>query len=232
MADFQFDPTDGYNNVTVFPTKPMSEAEFRATMQTLLNQIRDYMNTNMIRPDHDNHFTTTQSIDNGNFFVNGNDIHINVPAGNPGSPNLWFSFDGSNRGLYTFDGPTGALTIRNISLDGSTAGEITLTGDGRILYKSNEMWHNGNSPFSKSANGYQQFGSGMMMQGGTVDIPQGVSTSVTFPLAFPNACIAAIPVIDTPAAFAIGTNGQTRTQFNIIQSSGATRSVKWMAFGY
>lgn len=45
---FTFNPTDGYNNVTTFPTKPANETEFRSQMMTLLNQIRDYINNSTV----------------------------------------------------------------------------------------------------------------------------------------------------------------------------------------
>lgn len=40
-------PPDGYRNVTDFPTKPASESAFRDSMQDLLDQIRDYINTSV-----------------------------------------------------------------------------------------------------------------------------------------------------------------------------------------
>lgn len=42
---FEFDPPDGYENTTSFPTKPANETAFRASMQSLLNQLRDEINT-------------------------------------------------------------------------------------------------------------------------------------------------------------------------------------------
>lgn len=44
MADFQFTPATGYEDAAVFPTKPTSEIAFRASMMTLLYQLRDYIN--------------------------------------------------------------------------------------------------------------------------------------------------------------------------------------------
>lgn len=41
---FAFTPPDGYSNTTTFPTTPSSEAAFRASMQSLLDQLRDYLN--------------------------------------------------------------------------------------------------------------------------------------------------------------------------------------------
>lgn len=40
-----FVPPDGYRNTTDFPTKPASETAFRDSMQDLLDQMRDYINS-------------------------------------------------------------------------------------------------------------------------------------------------------------------------------------------
>lgn len=41
---FAYTPPDGYKNTTSFPTTPSSETEFRASMQSLLDQLRNYLN--------------------------------------------------------------------------------------------------------------------------------------------------------------------------------------------
>lgn len=48
MPPFNFNPTDGYRNMTSFPTKPPNETVFRDSMQKLLDQIKDFINQNMI----------------------------------------------------------------------------------------------------------------------------------------------------------------------------------------
>lgn len=42
---FAFTPTDGYRNTTTFPTTPASETAFRDSMQSLLDQLRDELNS-------------------------------------------------------------------------------------------------------------------------------------------------------------------------------------------
>lgn len=42
---FVFNPPDGYRNTTDFPTKPANETAFRDSMQDLLDQIRDEINS-------------------------------------------------------------------------------------------------------------------------------------------------------------------------------------------
>ena len=44
---FAFTPADGYRNITTFPTTPASEAAFRDSMMSLLDQLRDYMNNSV-----------------------------------------------------------------------------------------------------------------------------------------------------------------------------------------
>lgn len=45
---FVFVPSDGYRNPSSFPTNPANEADFRNQMMTLLDQLRDYINNDIV----------------------------------------------------------------------------------------------------------------------------------------------------------------------------------------
>ncbi len=47
ISNFAFDPTTGFNDTTAFPN-PTSGAEARQQLQTPLNQLRDYINEDLI----------------------------------------------------------------------------------------------------------------------------------------------------------------------------------------
>lgn len=65
---FNFDPVDGLMNVTSFPNKPASSTAARQQFQTLLNQLRDYINTN----------SSTVIIPTGSVFMI---LHQIIPSG-------------------------------------------------------------------------------------------------------------------------------------------------------
>ncbi|MFD0712857.1 pyocin knob domain-containing protein [Paenibacillus sp. GCM10027626] len=98
--------------------------------------------------------------------------------------------------------------------------------------KQHDFWHGGNCHASISTIGYQKLASGLIIQWGRADIPSGVITSVPFPATFPTECAVVAPTIDTPAAFPVGTSGLTKSYFNVVHSSNATRLVTWIAVGY
>jgi Collagen triple helix repeat (20 copies) len=95
-----------------------------------------------------------------------------------------------------------------------------------------------------SANGYQKFLSGLIIQWGTVTNgstpPNPVDVSITFPLAFPNACFGVFPCSQRNVA----SNGQAGDGSNFasnISTSGATITIdanavnyvaNWFAIGY
>lgn len=65
---FAFDPTDGIMNTTSFPNKPATSTAARQQFQTLLNQLRDYINTQ----------TTAQQVPVGAVFMI---FHQTIPTG-------------------------------------------------------------------------------------------------------------------------------------------------------
>ena len=44
MANFSFNPTDGLQNTSIFPSNPATEAAAREQFMTLFNQLKDYVN--------------------------------------------------------------------------------------------------------------------------------------------------------------------------------------------
>lgn len=48
MGKFQFNPTDGLLNVSTYPTNPSTEQEARGQIQDPLNQLKDFINNNII----------------------------------------------------------------------------------------------------------------------------------------------------------------------------------------
>lgn len=86
-------------------------------------------------------------------------------------------------------------------------------GSGAAAYQSN-------FGSSLAANGYQKLPSGLIIQWGEVSQSSGTegSTSITFPIAFPNACLQVIPGLD-------GGTWNTMNQFNLsAQTLGKTAS--------
>ncbi|QHT60672.1 hypothetical protein GXP70_12455 [Paenibacillus lycopersici] len=64
-----FTPPDGYRNKTSFPTTPTSEDAFRDSMQSLLDQMRDYINNNLALTAGPTMGLSRQAIINGNFNI-------------------------------------------------------------------------------------------------------------------------------------------------------------------
>jgi len=48
MEEFKFDPVDGWEDVSEFPTTPADETATRTLFQKLYNQIRDFINTKIV----------------------------------------------------------------------------------------------------------------------------------------------------------------------------------------
>lgn len=113
-----------------------------------------------------------------------------------------------------------------------------------------QMLQQGQFPSSVVANGYQQFPSGLIMQWGSLTFPtSGTSVAnetVTFPLAFPNACFAVTgasqSTTNTPSGYwppfsasAITTSGFTATIDNLTAGVVVVNKAvpaSWIAMGY
>lgn len=94
---------------------------------------------------------------------------------------------------------------------------------------------------SLSANGYQKLPSGLIIQWGTVTTSASADQTVTFPLAFPNACLSVTStVVTAPAAgtvFCTTNTTPSASSFGIgawtlgSTTSRSAQSAKWIAIG-
>jgi len=108
-----------------------------------------------------------------------------------------------------------------------------------LTFNNNTVWHNGNTPKSFTTNGYQKLPSGLIIQWGkasqTTTAAQGPN-SVTFPIAFPTACLS-VNATDarTNYAMSIGSGGglsYSTTGFEWWQEVAQTNQIFWIAIGY
>jgi hypothetical protein len=75
-----------------------------------------------------------------------------------------------------------------------------LVWDKNLDNSNRQFWDTGNSPAAGVSNGYQKFGSGIIMQWGTVSGGGGIDPSVNFPTGFTNACLAVyVTMVNSPA---------------------------------
>lgn len=90
------------------------------------------------------------------------------------------------------------------------------------------------APFLSLANpGYQAFpgpgpGNGLYLQGGTRSISPNTATAVTFPHAFPNACLAVVCSCNNQGS-ALEVDGFTTASFNV---RVAANQISWIAIGW
>lgn len=145
----------------------------------------------------------------------------------------------------------GNTTVSRNGSDNITAGGATVTsltigvGEGGMLVAGASAWQfvSGDallrlSPLfavSKATNGYQKLPSGLIIQWGEVATLSTTVSTVSFPIAFPTACVH-VSVQDraTVAASAIahGVDNFTTTTFDCVASTGAGGSAWWFAIGY
>lgn len=218
---FQFNPTDGYRNVTSFPTKPANETQFRADMMTLLDQLRDYLNGagDIAIKSADNNFLVSQTI-NGNVTANGS-------AGS--DPNFIMAFAGLFRGLLRYVGAVGELQLQNYNLGGALTAELALTNSGELLFNRNEVWDNGNAPMHVGSNDYLQLPNGFIIQWAYANIPSAGGV-MTFPIAFPTLTLGVFANLDSNVGNANAFSWNTSAA-NIAQTSGVTKGVSMIAIG-
>ncbi|WP_213528800.1 gp53-like domain-containing protein [Paenibacillus cisolokensis] len=96
-----------------------------------------------------------------------------------------------------------------------------------------EFWTTGNSGASFAASGYQRLASGLIIQWGSVSVPQGETVTVTYPIAFPGACRSVqLTTMSSTAATANVTTTPGTTSFSVNHNYAGTRSVYWLAIGY
>jgi len=122
--------------------------------------------------------------------------------------------------VTSFNGRSGAVTAQTGDY---TAGQV-----GAVPSTSFQ------APYLSLANpGYQAFpgpgpGNGLYLQGGTRAITPNSSTAVTFPHAFPNACLAVVCSGNNQGA-ALEVDGFTTANFNV---RVAANQISWIAIGW
>lgn len=135
----------------------------------------------------------------------------------------------------------GGVTIGNITAGGTVSSlsmmqstEYVLTVVSSTAYQVTIL---GASAASLAASGYQRLPSGLIVQWGvTGSIAGGGSTTVTYPIAFPNGAFAAIASLDavanSAAPYGVGVQRSSATQL-IIRNLGAVNfAADWIAIGY
>jgi len=135
----------------------------------------------------------------------------------------------------------------SIVLQGSTSGSITLqepdvagsntltlpAATGTVALTENFTGSN----VSLTTDGYQKLPSGLIMQWGTTpSISNDGSYAVTFPIAFPTACVTVqvcgkLGATTASAAYSIGTGNYTTTGVTIYNDA-STQTTSWFAVGY
>ena len=124
----------------------------------------------------------------------------------------------------------------NTFINRALAGNVTIGGDLFV----NGVLSGGGFLNSLATNGYQQLPGGMIMQWGQTNVLTTDSTTISFPIPFPNQCFIVIPAQYT-ADQASNINVQTSayrgagpiTSFNMF-ARGTERAagISWMAIGY
>lgn len=98
------------------------------------------------------------------------------------------------------------------------------------------IWYDGNNPSSGSAtNGWHKFPSGLIIQWGVVtNVPSGADTNIWYPIAFPTGVITINATVESAGtAYPASVSSLSPTdRFNIVQSSGAARAIRWFALGF
>jgi len=116
---------------------------------------------------------------------------------------------------------------------GNTNGSINLTttGTGQAKVNGNQIWDMGNNAAEKAKNGYQKLASGVIIQWGETSLMNSGDTKVvTFPIAFPTACVCVSPSPDYAGYCAVNLMSRTSATFN--QYAGSSGNTRWIAIGY
>jgi hypothetical protein len=142
------------------------------------------------------------------------------------------------------NGGTGLSTITaNALLVGAGTSTVTTISpgtSGQILASDGTSWVATNNDFtnSKTTNGYQKLPSGLIIQWGTsASVGDGSYATVTFPIAFPTACLNASATNSSSAGGNVGgttISNITTTTMRVGHYNGGLNSspIFWMAIGY
>lgn len=130
------------------------------------------------------------------------------------------------------------------------ASQLGAVAGGALTYNGNTVWHSGNFdpngrvPWSEfvggnqslQANGYQRLPGGLILQWGSVFIAGNGSTTVTFPIAFPNACAIAIAsggeTVTNRQDNGPAATGFTNTTVSITNGIDVGITTRWFAIGW
>ncbi|WP_143433144.1 gp53-like domain-containing protein [Herbaspirillum camelliae] len=146
----------------------------------------------------------------------------------------------------------GAATVARAGADGIVTGSASVnslllgTGDSLTLESNGvSTWYAvGGSAQLKSAaafrsllsgNGYAQLPSGIIIQAGAASVTAGSYTDVTFPIAFPTACMSVIAnpgLAGSAQSQYSGAGNVTLTGFQIAMNQGTGVTNRWFAMGY
>lgn len=140
------------------------------------------------------------------------------------------------------NGSNYSLLVRGLASNGSTGANLA-----QVSFDTNSFLINGSeattiSQFAKSqsANGYQKLPGGTIIQWGLASAPDDSSATLTFPIAFPNACLSVTATMQmtsaTSGSASVGVGGISTTGatlYGMISGPGyATGYAYWMAIGY
>jgi hypothetical protein len=91
----------------------------------------------------------------------------------------------------------------------------------------------------KSTSGYQKLPSGLIIQWGVASsLASGATTSITLPIAFPNAILQAYATLSATQtgvqSYTVGCDdgGGSKTSINIYNYSSLAAIIRWLAIGY
>lgn len=164
--------------------------------------------------------------------------HVNIDGGAGGGKHSFLQMPeqgsapttaAAEGALYTQSAAGSNLFIRN-NTDGSSY-QLTTMIDASSANFGTAVFTTGNT----DAAGWTFLPGGMILQYGTTDgLTTTGNTVITFPVAFPNACLSVTATMrrDTTGSVALGVNSAGTTTFRILNtSSTAGRLAYWMAIG-
>lgn len=132
-------------------------------------------------------------------------------------------------GYGTPGSPT--FTLHNQMNNGDL--DFRTTGNGKLYHNGSSIWTDLNSLASLGGNGWQRLNSGLIIQWGSLAVPNGTVQNVVFPMAFPSFCRSVQATTNTTTSHIICSVGAIgSSSFNVIQSDSVARAVTWLAIGY
>ena len=144
----------------------------------------------------------------------------------------------TNTEWNTIGGTTGVTyavgTVFTAAVTGSGSGNGNATTNVFSMESINTNFTGSNQ--SLTSNGYQKLPGGLVMQWGTATAGANTATTVTFPIAFPSACVnVQISTISSSTSDnylnKVNANATT-TDFAIRNSQNSVWSIYWLAIGY